>query len=120
MLEQSFTFVCTVSDAPHLSGSVDIERGGHIVGPFTQKMYECRVKSELTSGYAPSCGAANNDPLAASKTYHLKIEKVANVDTVAWECVLHYPEKRSNIIHLFIACEYCRVLRVTARGGLTM
>ena len=45
---------------------------------------------------------------------------LAYVDTVAWECVLHYPEKRSNVIHLVTACEYCRVLRVTAREGLTM
>ncbi|XP_041373280.1 uncharacterized protein LOC121386447 [Gigantopelta aegis] len=109
VLNESFTFTCTVTDAGNLKDGVDFfikTPPFGLVGSLHQNMATCSVfNTPVSPRYTVACGGGTNSSLAATKIYTLVISSVQLNDSTTWWCHLPRNKAKSNLLRFAIKSE---------------
>ncbi|XP_041347269.1 uncharacterized protein LOC121367226 [Gigantopelta aegis] len=97
VLNEPFTFTCTVTQAAGLSDSVYIYKKtkATVFAPFYQSGSSCIVISGPPPGYTVACGSGTDSSSSSTKNYILKINRASEHDTTDWWCLLNTARTRS-------------------------
>ena len=95
-LNNTFTFMCTVSDSSRNTDEVRFQRETHEIALLKQMTSRCVVVNiTQPEHYSASCGPGTSSVLSRSKTYTLTIKKVSLEDNTKWFCETNNPHRRS-------------------------
>ncbi|XP_041378983.1 hemicentin-1-like [Gigantopelta aegis] len=98
VLNEPFTFTCTVSQAAGISDAVYIYKKtkATLLAPFYQSGSSCTVLSGPPPGYTATCGSGTDSSSSSTKNYILKINRTAEHDDTDWWCLLNTARTRSH------------------------
>ncbi|XP_041378788.1 uncharacterized protein LOC121391116 [Gigantopelta aegis] len=90
VLNESFTWTCTVTQAANLDDRVTFSRRiiGTIFAALWQNNAVCSEFTGAPDGYTASCGSGTDSSSSTTKTYTLMIDKVGINDVTVWGCFL--------------------------------